>query len=427
MGDSVVVVGTQWGDEGKGKVVDFLAGDADLVVRFNGGCNAGHTVNVRDKKFKLHLIPSGVVRNKLVVIGNGVVVDPKVLLEEIRTLKKMGYEPNLAISEKAHVVMDYHRFLDSNIDKKVKIGTTGRGVGPAYSDKAGRTGALRVIDLVSDGSEKKIERILESKKDDLLRFGVVEKVFGEYKNLVIREYGEYAEKIRPYVTDTTVLVNRALDEGKKVLFEGAQGVLLDLDHGTYPYVTSSNTCAGGACTGAGIGPNRINRIIGVTKAYTTRVGEGPFPTELKDETGERLRKAGNEYGTTTGRPRRCGWIDLVILKYAKMVNGLTELAMTKLDVLDGVNPIKLCVAYEINGKRIENFPSLSDTLAKVRPVYIEMEGWERLDREMIVKEGYRALPEQARAYLERVEKEAGTPIRIISFGSERNETIVKSS
>ncbi len=427
MGDSVVVVGTQWGDEGKGKIVDFLAEDADLVVRFNGGCNAGHTVMVRDKKFKLHLIPSGVVRNKLVVIGNGVVVDPKILLEEIQKLKKMGYEPNLLISEKAHLVMDYHRFLDSNIDKKVKIGTTGRGVGPAYSDKAGRTGALRVIDLVSDGFEKKMGRILEAKKDELLKFGVVEKVFGEYKNLVLKEYREYAEKIRPYVDDTTVLINHALDNGKNVLFEGAQGVLLDLDHGTYPYVTSSNTCAGGACTGAGIGPNRINRIIGVTKAYTTRVGEGPFPTELKEGIGEGLRKTGNEYGTTTGRPRRCGWIDLVILKYAKMVNGLTELAVTKLDVLDGIGPLKLCVAYEINGKRIENFPSLSEILSRVKPVYTEMEGWGKLDTESILKEGYRALPEQARAYLERIEKEVGTPIRIISFGSERSETIVKSS
>ncbi len=270
-------------------------------------------------------------------------------------------------------------------------------------------------------------RILEAKKDELLKFGVVEKVFGEYKNLVLKEYREYAEKIRPYVDDTTVLINHALDNGKNVLFEGAQGVLLDLDHGTYPYVTSSNTCAGGACTGAGIGPNRINRIIGVTKAYTTRVGEGPFPTELKEGIGEGLRKTGNEYGTTTGRPRRCGWIDLVILKYAKMVNGLTELAVTKLDVLDGIGPLKLCVAYEINGKRIENFPSLSEILSRVKPVYTEMEGWGKLDTESILKEGYRALPEQARAYLERIEKEVGTPIRIISFGSERSETIVKSS
>ena len=425
MGNSVVVVGTQWGDEGKGKIVDFLAEDTDIVVRFNGGSNAGHTVKVRDKTFKLHLIPSGVVRKKLVVIGNGVVVDPKVLLEEIQTLKKMGYDPNLIISEKAHVVMDYHRFLDSSIDKKLKIGTTGRGVGPAYSDKAGRTGALRIIDLISDGLENKIERILESKKDELLKFGVVEKVFGEYKLLLLREYKEYAEMIKPYVADTTVLVNQALDNGKKVLFEGAQGVLLDLDHGTYPYVTSSNTCAGGACTGTGVGPNRIKRTIGVSKAYTTRVGEGPFPTELKDRIGEKLREAGNEYGTTTGRPRRCGWIDLVILKYAKMVNGLTELAVTKLDILNGISPLKLCVAYEINGKRIENFPSLSEILAKLKPVYIEMDGWKELDTERILKEGYASLPEQARKYLERIEKEAGVPIKIISFGASREKTIVR--
>jgi adenylosuccinate synthase len=241
MGEATVVVGTQWGDEGKGKIVDFLAEDADIVVRFNGGCNAGHTVKVGDKTFKLHLLPSGVVRNKLVVIGNGVVVDPKVLIEEINTLREMGYEPKLVISDKAHVIMDYHRFLDSNIDKKVKIGTTGRGVGPAYSDKADRTGALRIIDLVSDEFEKKIKKVLEIKKDDLLKFGVVEKVFGEYELLVLKEYKEYAENIKPYVADTTILVNEALDNGKNVLFEGAQGILLDLDHGTYPYVTSSNT------------------------------------------------------------------------------------------------------------------------------------------------------------------------------------------
>lgn len=426
MGEAAVVVGTQWGDEGKGKIVDFLSEDADVVVRFNGGNNAGHTIKVQDKTFKLHLIPSGAVRNKLSVIGNGVVVDPKVLIEEIGMLKEMGRELNLAVSEKAHVIMHYHRVMDSRGDIKVKIGTTRRGVGPAYSDKAKRSEALRVVDLVSNGFKDKMERILDDKKDELVRKGVVKKgEFKKYKHSLVEEYKEYAKTIKPYIGDTTVLINKAIDDGKKVLFEGAQGILLDLDHGTYPFVTSSNTCSGGACTGAGIGPNKISKIIGVVKAYTTRVGEGPFPTELNEKTGERLRDAGKEYGTTTGRPRRCGWADLVILKYAKMVNGLTELAVTKLDVLNGISPLKLCVSYEINGKRTENFPSSINALSRAKPVYIEMDGWKELDIERIVKEGYRALPKEAKAYLERMEKETGVPIKIISFGASREETIVR--
>jgi len=357
------------------------------------------------------------------------VVDPEVLLEEIGMLKEMGYEPNLAISEKAHVIMHYHKLFDSGSDKNGKIGTTGRGIGPAYSDKAKRTEALRVIDLVSGGFRAKMEKILEDKKGELLKFGIVRSAeeFKEYKTAIAEEYENYADSLRPYVSNTAVLINDALDSGKNVLFEGAQGTLLDVDHGTYPYVTSSSTCAGGVCTGAGIGPGKIKKVIGVTKAYTTRVGEGPFPTELKGKEGDVLREAGSEYGTTTGRPRRCGWLDLVVLKYAKMVNGLTGLAVTKLDVLSGLEKIKICIAYEIDGKRTEHFPSSAEALEKAKPVYVEMRGWDKWNEreaEEIVKKGVKGLPENARKYLEFIETHVGVPISIVSIGPGRDETIV---
>jgi adenylosuccinate synthase len=429
MADTVVVVGAQWGDEGKGKVVDFLSENADLVVRFNGGNNAGHTVKTAGNTFKLHLLPSGVVRGKLSVIANGVVVDPGVLLEEIRLLKERGFEPNLAISDKAHVIMHYHRVFDTSSDKKSKIGTTGRGIGPAYSDKARRTGAIRMADFVDGSFGKKLESVLKGKKYELLKFGVIRKPgeFGAYASLLINEYKAYGERIKPYICDTSTLINQAIEDGKNVLFEGAQGTLLDVDHGTYPYVTSSNSCAGGACTGAGVGPTKIKRVIGVSKAYTTRVGEGPFPTELQDQTGESIRKAGNEYGTTTGRPRRCGWLDLVMLKYAKMVNGLTSLALTKLDILSGMEKIKICIAYEIDGKRTEHFPSSSETLEKAKPVYVEMGGWKKWDdceAGAIVNNGIEGLPENARKYIEFIENKVSVPISIVSIGSGREETIV---
>jgi adenylosuccinate synthase len=429
MGDSVVVVGAQWGDEGKGKIVDFLSDKADLVVRFNGGNNAGHTVRAGGKTFKLHLIPSGVVRQKLIVIANGVVVDPKVLLEEIDALREMGFEPNLALSEKAHVILHYHRLFDSSADRAGKIGTTGRGVGPSYMDKAKRTEALRIADLVGSGFRERVSKILESKKGDLLRAGVIkgEGELEHYRSALIGEYEKYAGSLKPYVSDTAVLINEALDDGKSVLFEGAQGTLLDIDHGTYPYVTSSNTCAGGVCTGAGIGPARIKRVIGVAKAYTTRVGEGPFPTELKDKEGDFLREAGSEYGTTTGRPRRCGWLDLVILKYAKMLNGLTDLAVTKLDVLSGMKIIKVCTAYEIEGKRTVHFPSSLDALQNAKPVYSELPGWDKWgdgETNSIVRKGIAGLPENAQKYIKFIEAQAGVPISIVSIGSGRDETIV---
>jgi adenylosuccinate synthase len=427
--DSTVVIGAQWGDEGKGKIVDFLADKADVVVRFNGGNNAGHTVIAGGRTFKLHIIPSGVVRKKLIVIANGMVVDPKVLLEEIAMLKEMGIEPNLAISDKAHVIMHYHRLFDSGSDKTGKIGTTGRGIGPAYSDKAKRTEALRIMDLVGSGFRSRMDKILEDKKGDLLKFGIARSSseFEEYKIAIAEEYENYAESLKRYVSNTIVLINDALDAGKNVLFEGAQGTLLDVDHGTYPYVTSSNTCAGGVCTGAGIGPGKIKNVIGVTKAYTTRVGEGPFPTELNGKEGEALRTAGCEFGTTTGRPRRCGWLDIMVLKYAKMVNGLTSFAVTKLDVLSGLEKIKVCVAYEVDGKRIEHFPSSIETLENAKPVYVEMPGWKRWNEdegEEIVKRGLDGLPENARKYLEFIEKQSGVPISIVSIGSGRDETIV---
>jgi adenylosuccinate synthase len=421
---ATVVVGCQFGDEGKGKIIDFLAKGVDVVVRYNGGNNAGHTVKVNNDIFKFHLIPSGVVRNKKVMIGSGVVVDPKVLIEEIESLKKRGYEPDLVVDGKSHVIMDYHRVFDRGKEvkrKKGRIGTTQRGVGPTYSDKAKRTEAIRIADLVND-FERKLQFALKNKINELVEFGVIrnEKDLEGYKKRISKEYRKYADMLRPYVGDVSFLVNKALDQNKRVLFEGAQGTLLDVDHGTYPYVTSSNPIAGGACTGAGIGPTRIGRVIGVAKAYTTRVGEGPFPTELKNEIGERIRDSGNEFGTTTGRPRRCGWLDLVILKYAKRVNGLTELAITKLDVLNGIKPLKICVAYEFEGKRIEEFPSSLETLSKIKPIYIEMEGWEKLNGN---GRDFESLPDQARKYLKTIERYLGIPIKIVSFGAEREKTI----
>jgi adenylosuccinate synthase len=429
MFDSTVVVGAQWGDEGKGKIVDFLADKADVVVRFNGGNNAGHTIKANGDTFKLHLIPSGVVRNKQIIIANGVVVDPKILIDEVEMLRKMGYEPNLMVSSNAHVIMHYHKIFDTHGDKKGKIGTTGKGIGPAYSDKANRTDAIRVADFVGVAFETRLAKILESKKEDLLRHGVIPdaKELDNYKASLATEYRKYADFIRPYVYDTSMVINHALENGKSVLFEGAQGTLLDVDHGTYPYVTSSNTCAGGACTGAGVGPGRITNVVGVTKAYTTRVGEGPFPTEMKDDEGERLREAGCEYGTTTGRPRRCGWLDFVVLKYAKMVNGLTALAVTKLDVLSGMDKIKVCIAYEIDGKKTDRMPSTIEELEKVRPVYTELDGWPGWSEEEaknIARSGLEALPEQARQYLKFIENKAGVPISIVSIGPGRDETIV---
>ncbi len=423
----IVIVGTQWGDEGKGKITDFLAEKADCVVRYNGGSNTGHTVVVGGKKYEFHLIPAGVVRGKKSYIGNGLVIDPEVFFQELEKIEGTGIKPDLYVSERAHITFDFHRALDELEEKfkgGLRAGTTKRGVGPTYSDKAARFG-IRVVDLLDRKS-------LEGKLDMLLRLkqGIMSQVYRGQANLdkreVLEKYLEFGRRISRYVCDVSIEVNRALDEGKTVIFEGAQGTLLDIDHGVYPFGTSSNAIAGGACTGVGISPTKIDEVIGVTKAYLSRVGTGPVPTELKDAVGERIRNKGGEYGTTTGRPRRCGWFDAVPVKYAIRVNGITSLAITKLDVLSGIDPIKICLRYQIGQKTVNEIPASHELYAKCRPVYEEHKGWPDLNDEWhnIAKKGYDALPAQTKAYLGRIEELVGAPIKIISIGPERQDTIV---
>ncbi|MEJ2102811.1 MAG: adenylosuccinate synthase, partial [Desulfobacterales bacterium] len=375
---NVVIVGTQWGDEGKGKVVDLLAEFADIVVRFQGGNNAGHTMVIGDEQFICHLIPSGILQQKLCVIGNGVVVDPAVLIEEIDHLRSRGVDASpekLLISERAHVIMPYHRLVDhgrekSNGDKK--IGTTGRGIGPAYEDKASRRG-IRFVDLLDPESfVEKVNSILDEKNFYLKNYLSVETIDSPS---MIEQYKAYAERLAPYVSNVSLAINNAVKKGRQILFEGAQGTHLDIDHGTYPYVTSSNTVAANACCGAGIGPGVITDIIGIVKAYTTRVGKGPFPSELFDETGDHLQKRGAEFGATTGRKRRCGWLDTVILKNAVRLNGLTGIAVTKLDVLEGLGTLKICTGYEHKGKILNDFPASLKILEDCKPVYESLPGW----------------------------------------------------
>lgn len=420
---AIVVIGTQWGDEGKGKIVDYLAERADIVVRYQGGSNAGHTVVVNGQEFKLHLVPSGILYpGKLCVIGNGVVLDPAVLLEELETMRQRGVDTaGLRISNRAHVIMPYHRRLDEvDEDKRGggKIGTTKRGIGPCYMDKDARVG-IRVGDLLDEEEfTRLLAQNLESKNI------LLEKVYGAAGfdlDEVKREYMAYAEKLRPYITDTSVLLNKAIDDGKKVLFEGAQATLLDIDHGTYPYVTSSHPVAGGACIGAGVGPTKISKVIGVVKAYTTRVGEGPFPTELHDATGDSIRESGHEYGTTTGRPRRCGWLDGRIVKYAAHVNGLDYLAITRLDVLDTLPQLRLCVGYKYQGRLLDEFPANLKVLKAVEPVYEEMPGWQQ---DISTVRRYEDLPENARRYIERLSAVSGVPVGIVSVGPNRDQTVV---
>jgi adenylosuccinate synthase len=422
-----VIVGAQWGDEGKGKVVDYYAKDADIVVRYQGGCNAGHTVVVGDEKFKFHLIPSGAVQGKRVIIGNGVVVDLEVLTKEIDDLKSRGIEPNLLISDRAHITLPFHKILDGLEESyrgKSRVGTTKRGVGPTYADKISRSG-LRMIDLLYDEVlDEKIETMVK-KKQKLLRC-VYESDIVLSKKEILDHCLKFREKLKEYVGDASLEIYNAIKEGKNIVFEGAQGTLLDIDHGTYPFVTSSNPTVGGALTGVGIGPKALGTIIGVTKAYTTRVGSGPFPTELKDKIGERIREKGAEYGTTTGRPRRCGWLDGVALRYATRINGLDGLAVTKLDVLGGLEEVRICTAYEHNGKRIEEFPSSLEELEECTPVYESLDGWPDFSEEgwkEIAKRGYSALPEEMRNYLKRMEEIARAPIYFVSVGSERDSTV----
>ncbi|NPV89210.1 MAG: adenylosuccinate synthase [Firmicutes bacterium] len=419
----VIVVGSQWGDEGKGKIIDFLAEKADMVVRFQGGNNAGHTVVVKDQEFRLHLIPSGILYPQTqCVIGNGVVLDPAVLIQEIANLKKRGVSiENLLVSSRAQVLMPYHQKIDELEEDRRgdnKIGTTKRGIGPAYMDKISRVG-IRVADLLDrDFFAATLDLVLQDKNELLTKYYNAEPF--SYQE-ILDKYLEYAEEIRPYVTDTSIIVYKALKEGKKVLFEGAQGTLLDIDHGTYPFVTSSHPVAGGAMVGAGIGPTYINRVIGVVKAYTTRVGGGPFPTELLDDLGQQIRERGREYGTTTGRPRRCGWLDTVILRYAVRVNGLSELAITKLDILDEMETIKICTAYRYKGQIIEELPSTLAELAHCEPIYEEWPGWMADITRIQTQE---ELPLSARNYLRRIEQLTETPINLIAVGPERHKTII---
>lgn len=421
---TVVLIGAQWGDEGKGKLTDFLASQADMVVRYQGGNNAGHTVVVDDKTYKLHLIPSGILYGeKQCFIGNGVVIDPGVLLGEMETLKNQGVDTgNLRISLRAHVILPYHKSIDQaeeNSKGNQKIGTTIRGIGPTYTDKAARVG-IRMVELIDkEALSEKLRDILGVKNKILSR------VYGsddqcDYQQ-VLDQYTGYADLLRKYVTDVSVLVNEAIDQGKKVLFEGAQGTLLDLDHGTYPYVTSSYPIAAGACLGAGVGPTKINTVLGVAKAYITRVGEGPFPTELHDEMGDLIRKSGHEFGTTTGRPRRCGWYDAVIARYAARINGLSYLAITKLDVLSGLDTIKICTGYRYKSEIIKEFPASLKELAKCEPVYREFPGWKE---DITGVSDYIELPQNAKDYLKYVEELSGVPIGVVGVGPGRSQTLI---
>lgn len=421
---SFIVLGAQWGDEGKGKMTDYLAKDADVVVRFQGGNNAGHTVEVGDKQYKLHLIPSGILyNNTLNVIGNGVVLDPKALFEEIKYLEDLGVSvtpDKLIISDRTQLIMPYHKVLDGLKEKsrgKGDIGTTGKGIGPCYTDKMERCG-IRICDLMH---ENVFEKVLKQNVD--FKNEMMAKVFGrEVFNYdeILNEYKVYAEKLRPFVTDTSVRVFNEIKADKKVLFEGAQGTLLDIDYGTYPYVTSSNTIAGGACTGAGIGPKMIDSAVGIAKAYTTRVGKGPFPTELFDNMGDFIRTKGAEYGVTTGRARRCGWLDLVILKTTARVSGLTSYAITKIDTIAGIEKLKVCTGYKFNGKVIDYIPASLEDLALCEPIYEEFDGW---GSEVETAKTYDELPLNAKKYLKRIEEFTGTKISIVSVGAGRDQTI----
>lgn len=421
---TVIVVGAQWGDEGKGKLVDFLTDKADVVARYQGGHNAGHTVVIKNEKYVLHLIPSGILhKNTVCIIGNGVVVEPAALIEEMRGLRERGVKvgANLLISKNAHLIMPYHIALDAAGEKmrgKKCIGTTGRGIGPTYVDKMARTG-IRVGDLLSP--EIFMEKISANLRNVNFLLKNLYKSGGFSARNIFDEYMGHAKLLKKHIADTDLIINEAVASGKNVLLEGAQGTLLDIDHGTYPYVTSSNSIAGGACTGVGIGPTRINRVLGVVKAYTTRVGSGPFPTELSDSIGEEIRRKGGEFGATTGRPRRCGWLDTVILRHAAAVNGLTGMAITKLDILDGLDTIKICTAYRYRGKTYSHFVKELDIFENCTPVYEEMKGWR--ESTLGIKE-FRKLPLRAQAYIRRIEKLVGVKAHIISTGQKRDELIL---
>lgn len=415
---NIVVVGAQWGDEGKGKIIDILARHADYVVRYQGGNNAGHTVVIDSDEFILHLIPSGILhKNKICVIGNGVVVDPEALIEEIDMLRSKGIhvDDNLKVSDQVHLIFPYHKAFDKLSEFKKKIGTTGRGIGPCYTDKIGRCG-IRLADLLDDDVFKKKLRENLDNKNELLKklYNHAGFSFGE----IYKKYSEYRKAISKYACNSTKILNDAVKRKKSILFEGAQGTLLDIDHGTYPYVTSSNATAGGACTGTGLGPSKIDKVIGVVKAYTTRVGEGPLPTEFPSKLMDEIRKKGKEYGATTGRPRRCGWFDSVIVRHSALVNSLDSIAVTKLDVLDELKTIKIATAYKYKGKVFKDFPSDIEMLWKVEPIYEEHPGWME---DTTRAHRFSDLPINAKRYLKRLQKLIDVKIELVSVGSKREQ------
>ena len=416
-----LVIGTQWGDEGKGKIVDYYAKNADYVVRFQGGNNAGHTINVDGDIYKLHLMPSGAIQGKTAVIGNGVVVDPEILLKEINELTSRGKKPQLLISDRANIIMPYHKLLDGAEEQLLgdkKIGTTKRGIGPCYSDKIARNG-IRAIDLTDKTKLKaRLDLILPIKQRILEAYNIKTTL---NKNDILTTYLNYGEQLKAYIAQTHLLLNTALKENKHLLLEGAQGVMLDVDYGTYPYTTSSHVNSGGASIGTGIPPQHINRNIGILKAYTTRVGEGPLPTELFDANGEYLQQQGHEYGTTTSRPRRCGWLDLVVAKHTTTISGITEIALTKLDVLTGLETLKICTSYKLNDKNIDYFPANNHDVEHSKPVYKELPGWTELDTNTQHKDD---LPKEALSYIKTIEDHLQIPIQLISIGPQRNQTIL---
>ena len=420
---SVVVVGTQWGDEGKGKITDFLSQNAEVVARYQGGNNAGHTIKFDGVTYKLHLIPSGIFyKEKICVLGNGMVIDPKAFVEEVAYLHEHGVSTeNLRVSKRAHVTLPYQLQLDVLQEEEKganKIGTTRKGIGPAYMDKAARVG-IRVADLLDkEVFREKLENNLKEKNRLFKKVYEVEPMAVED---ILDEYYEYGQKMAPYVCDTSVVLNDALDEGRRVLFEGAQGVMLDIDQGTYPFVTSSNPIAGGVTIGSGVGPTKIKHVVGVSKAYTTRVGDGPFPTELHNEIGDQIREVGREYGTTTGRPRRVGWFDSVVVRHARRVSGITDLSLNSLDVLTGIETLKICVAYRYKGELIKEFPASLKVLAQCEPVYEEMPGW---TEDITNVKSLDELPANARHYLERISQLTGIPLSIFSVGPDRTQTNV---
>ena len=421
---NIVITGTQWGDEGKGKIVDLLAAEADIVVRFQGGNNAGHTMVVKGEKIISHLVPSGILQGKTCLLGNGMVVDPKVLIGEMDNLEEKGIDvgpARIKISDRAHLIMPYHKALDNAREQKKgdgKIGTTGRGIGPCYEDRASRSG-LRFIDLLDLKSFKqKVSTVMDEKNFILKNYLSAEPLDPD---VIIDDYSKYAVRLAPHISDVSIILDEAVKVGRQVLFEGAQGTHLDIDHGTYPFVTSSSVVSGNACCGAGIGPGWISGVLGIVKAYTTRVGAGPFPSELFDDIGDRIQVKGAEFGATTGRKRRCGWLDMVILKNAVRLNGLTGLAITKLDILSDLDSLKICTGYDYNGEIINHFPADLNILAACQPIYETLPGWSEdisgiRDRD--------ALPPNTRKYLERIETLTETPVDIISVGPGRNQTIV---